>query len=110
MKTFELTLTKFLFPKDLSNSKANFRFVVDLRFINEKGKFATEHAVMPSLDTFWECDTGRKDRPNYVRHCKDVKCEIPGNTYEYSQFNMCDKDIIDDWDRLIFLVKAVVSG
>ena len=98
MKTFELTLTKFLFPKDLSNGKANFRFVVDLRFINSKGQFTTEHAVMPSLDTFWECDTGREDRPNYVRYSKDNGC--------YSQFNMCDKDIIDDWDRLILLVRG----
>ncbi len=95
MKTFELTLAKFLFPKDLSNGKANFRFVVDLRFINSKGQFTTEHAVMPSLDTFWECDTGRKDRPNYVRHSEDKGC--------YSQFDMC---AVDDWDRLILLVKG----
>ena len=98
MSSFELTLTKFLFPKNLPNGKANFRFVVDLRFTNGKGQFTTEHAVMPSLDTFWECDTGRTDRPNYVR---GENLQIGSDTY--SQFNMCD---IDDWDRLILLVKA----
>ena len=95
MPLFELTLKKFLFPKDLPNDKANFRFIVDLRFINEKGQFITEHAVMPSLDTFWECDTGRKDRPNYVRG-KDVSSNC-------SQFDMC---AIDDWDKLILCVKG----
>ena len=95
MPLFELVLTEFLFPKALPDDKANFRFIVDLRFINEKGQFITEHAVMPSLDTFWECDTGRKDRPNYVRG-KGVSCNC-------SQFDMCS---IDDWDKLILCVKG----
>jgi hypothetical protein len=94
MSVFELKLTKFLFPKELSNNRANFRFVVDLRLINDKGQFATEHAVMPSLDTFWECDTSRDKKPNYVR----------GNDENnYGQFNMA---AIDEWDRLILRVKG----
>ena len=101
MPLFELVLTEFLFPEDLPNRNANFRFIVDLRFINEKGQFITEHAVMPSLDTFWECDTGRKDRPNYVRH--EDNCTI--GDIVYSQFNM-DNDVIDDWDKLILCVKG----
>ena len=76
MPFFEFTLAEFTFPAKLPNDKANFRFVVDLRFIDDKGRFTTEHAVMPSLDTFWECDTRRADRPNYVRKVQD------------SQFNM----------------------
>ena len=91
MPLFELVLTEFLFPKALPNDKANFRFIVDLRFINEKGQFITAHAVMPSLDTFWECDISRKDRPNYVRDSVQ------------SQFNMAE---IDDWDKLILCVKG----
>ena len=91
MPLFKLVLTEFLFPKNLPDDKANFRFIVDLRFINEKGHFTTEHAVMPSLDTFWECDTGRKDRPNYVRDGV------------HSQFKMAK---IDEWDRLILCVKG----
>ena len=98
MSVFELKLTKFLFPKELSNNRANFRFVVDLRLINDKCQFATEHAVMPSMDTFWECDTGRKKKPNYVRG-KDTT--LNGNSC--SQFDM---EKIDDWDKLILHVKG----
>ena len=35
---YEFTLTDFLFPADLPNNKANFRFVVDLRFINHRSQ------------------------------------------------------------------------
>ena len=80
-----------------SNNKANFRFVVDLRFIKDKSQFATEHAVMPSLDTFWECDMGKKNKPNYVRG-KDAG--------DYGQFDMNDNGPIDEWDRLILHVKG----
>ena len=108
MSNFELTLTQFLFPEDLPNKKANFRFVVDLRFTNDKGQFTTEHAVMPSLDTFWECDTSRKDNPNYVRNCFKHTNSKEHNE-ECSRFNMNgtdDKKGIDEWDRLILLVKG----
>ena len=91
MPLFELILTEFLFPEDLPNRNANFRFIVDLRFINDKGHFTTEHAVMPGLDTFWECDKDQTDMPNYVRD----------NTH--SQFNM---EKIDDWDKLILCVNG----
>ena len=95
MPVFELTLTQFHFPEKLSNDKANFRFLVDLRFINGKGQFTTEHAVMPSLDTFWECDTSRDEKPNYVR--------LKTNGGVQDQFDMA---AIDDWDKLIFCVKG----
>ena len=32
-ETHELTLTSFCFPEELEDSKANFRFVVDLRYV-----------------------------------------------------------------------------
>ena len=94
MSVYEITLTGFKFPKNLDNDKANFRFVVDLRFVNDESRFTTEHAVMPSLDTFWECDQGGEGKPNYVRG-KDAG--------DYGQFNM---DAIDEWDRLILRVKG----
>ena len=99
---FELTLEKFLFPINLPNNKANFRFVADLRFTNDQGEFTTEHAVMPSLDTFWECDKSRADKPNYVRG--DDQNPAPADAIaKFSQFNMA---AIDDWDRLILHVKG----
>jgi hypothetical protein len=97
MSVFQIDLTGFEFPRELPNRKANFRFVVDLRFTNERGQFITEHAVMPSLDTFWECDTGERDKPNYVRNEDEQDPNGP------ARFDM---DEIDDWDKLVLLVKG----
>ena len=94
-RTFEIRLTGFEFPPQLDNSKANFRFIVDLRYLDASGEFATEHAVMPSLDTFWECDPGRAQAPNFVRAGKDDEWD--------AKFNM---EKIDDWDRLVLRVKG----
>lgn len=103
MSYFELRLEKFLFPKKLDGGQANFRFIVDLRFINEKGQYTTEQAVMPGPDTFWECDTNQADKPNYVRHSEDKDLVIDDKTYTCGQFNMED---LHEWDRLILLVKG----
>ncbi|MYA76437.1 MAG: hypothetical protein F4Y17_02245 [Gemmatimonadetes bacterium] len=114
--TFTITLDEFLFPSDLDNSKANFRFVVDLRYLNEEGKFATEHAVMPSLDTFWECDTGKKDKPNYVRlpaaegaGDKDgtaVQTETCARCQRDMEYSVLDSGKIDEWDKLVLKVRG----
>ncbi len=104
MPLYEFTLTDFLFPADLPNNKANFRFVVDLRFIDHRSQFATEHAVMPSLDTFWECDTEREGKPNYVRGTGEEELRIAkGPSSRCGRFEI---DAIDDWDRLILLVRG----
>ena len=92
MATFTITLESFEFPEKLGNDKANFRFIVDVRYVDRGGDFATEHAVMPSLDTFWECDTRKKDNPNFVRAAN------------HSRFNM---DRIDNWDRLAIRLKGI---
>ena len=92
MATFTITLESFEFPEKLGNDKANFRFIVDVRYVDRGGDFATEHAVMPSLDTFWECDTRKKDNPNFVRAAN------------HSRFNM---DKIDNWDRLAIRLKGI---
>lgn len=89
--TFRISLANFSFPPGLSGGQANFRFIVDLRYIDAGGEFATEHAVMPSLDTFWECDPNKKDKPNFVRAGDSAKFDMKK---------------IDDWDRLVLCVKA----
>ncbi|MEK7992519.1 MAG: hypothetical protein AAB403_01825 [Planctomycetota bacterium] len=86
-KTFEIALAGFTFPAGLHNNRANFRFVADVRYTNKDGNFATENVVMPSLDTFWECDTGRVGSPNYVRDAGG------GPSFDMNK--------IDDWDRLV---------
>ena len=101
MPLFELTFTGFQFPDKLPNDKANFRFVVDLRFSDDKGRFATEHAVMPSLDTFWECATDKQQKPNYVRKHDSNN----GNPLPQFDFDI-DNSKIDEWDQLILFVKG----
>ena len=91
MSSFQIILTGFEFPAGLPNNRANFRFVVDLRYFDAKGNLATEHAVMPSLDTFWECDTSREAKPNYVRDATKPA------------FDMTK---IDDWDSLVLHVRS----
>ena len=99
VKTFRISLEAFEFPADLENNKANFRFIADLRYTDESGEFATEHAVMPSLDTFWECDTRRSGSPNFVR------AQIAEKTKTWAP--RFDIGKIDEWDRLVLRLKAV---
>lgn len=103
MSYFELRLEEFLFPKKLDGGQANFRFIIDLRFINENGEHTTEQAIMPGPDTFWECDTSEQEKSNYIRDSQDEDLVIDSNTYKCSQFN---KEDLHEWDRLILLVKG----
>ena len=93
----ELALEGFKFPKDLDSDKANFRFVVDVRYVDDKGKLATHQAVMPGTDTYWECDPGQRDEPNYVRANDEDDT--------FASFDMSDNKV-DPWDRLVFLGKV----
>jgi hypothetical protein len=87
----EIQLKNFSFPEKLPNNRANFRFVIDLRYQDEKGKFATETAVLPGLDTWWECDLSKEGKPNYVREGEEPRF---------------DMDKVDDWDKLVLRLKA----
>lgn len=91
MPTFELSLTDFTFPKQLPESRSTFRMLLDVRYIDSEGKFATQHAVLPGLDTYWECEKSHDGEANYVRDPKLPKLNM---------------DRIDAWDRLFFLFKA----
>ena len=123
MLHFELTLDGFQFPDELPNGNANFRFVVDLRYVNAKGQFVTEHAVMPSLDTFWECDLKRSNKPNYVRSQdgpnfnmdkidawdKLILC-VTGKSLHSIQFKVIDVDREDAWDKIKNFVGGIVDA
>jgi hypothetical protein len=86
---FELNLERFWFPGTLGDNRSNFRLVVDVRMVRG-GKFATDTAVLPGFDTWWECDHKKMDHPNYVR----------------AAGNALDMDQIDGWQRLILLTHA----
>jgi len=86
---YELNLERFWFPGTLADNRANFRFVVDVRMIRA-GKFATDTAVLPGFDTWWECDRKKAQNPNYVRG--------EGNSFDMGR--------IDAWQRLVLLTRA----
>ena len=92
---FAITLEGFQFSKNLDKDKANFRFIVGLRFFDKKGNFNTVHTILPGLDTYWECAPGKKQEPNYVG---------PPSKKDYGRFDM---KAVGKWDSLIFLVKGV---
>ena len=87
---FELNLEAFSFPKALSDNRANFRFVVDVRMVRS-AKFATDTVVMPGFDSWWECDRKKARHPHYVR-----AADRPA----------LDMDRIDAWERLVLLTRA----
>ncbi|HEY3159162.1 MAG TPA: hypothetical protein VGJ78_09415 [Vicinamibacterales bacterium] len=89
---YELRLSGFDFPSALPNDKANFRIVAEVRYITPDGGFATDHVVLPGLDTFWECASDKAAEPNYVR--ADAA----------ASFDMAK---IDSWDALILMFKAL---
>jgi hypothetical protein len=94
MRTFELSLSAFKFPKDLDHNKANFRLIAELRYVAGDGTLATTQAILPGLDTFWECDRNRQKESNYVRG-KDE-----------GSWGTIDIQRVDPWDKLIFLLPA----
>ena len=76
LKRYTLTFKGFKFPSDLPNDKANYRFLVDVRFLLDNGELGKPlYAVLPDFDTFWECDKGRSSKPNYVRSSDLVQDE-----------------------------------
>jgi len=88
---YELRLTGFSFPAVLPNDKANFRIVAEVRYVTPEGGFASDHAVLPGLDTFWECATDKAGEPNYVR--------ADGS----ASFDMTK---VDAWDALMLMFRA----
>jgi len=93
-QTYELVLTGFEFPRKLPRRKANFRFVADVRYVNGRGEHDTEHAVLPDLDRYWECDPEKEGEPGFVR------------APDRGKVASFDMDRIDAWDSLILLVRG----
>ena len=91
---YELRLTAFRFPRELPGKRANFRMVAAVRYVSGRGEHETHHAVLPDLERLWECDPGRASDPQFVRG------------EEVGSFASLDMSKVDDWDRLIMLVRA----
>jgi hypothetical protein len=93
-QTYEILLDEFKFPRALPNSRANFRLVLDVRYVRSNGTFATEHAIMPGLDSYWECDREKKNEPDYVRGADE------------GASSRVDVGRLDPWDRLVMVLQA----
>jgi len=91
MAIFEISLADFVFPQGLNEARSTFRFLVNLRYTTVDDKFDTLKAVLPGLDSYWECEKAHNGRHSYVRD---------GNKPKF------DMTKIDDWDKLIFRLEA----
>lgn len=95
----EIRLEHFEFPPELPNDRANFRIVFDLRYLQgseAKARPRQVTAIAPGVDTFWECDTGRADKANFVRARRGPRSWLPA----------VDMALLDDWARTIVLLQA----
>lgn len=99
MPTHTLILERFEFPGDLEPSRANFRVVFDVKHWSRKNRDTVEvkvaTAVKPGADVFWECDPGRRSRPNY-RRAMDGDDPLP----------RMDVDALDPWDRQVIHLES----
>ena len=91
---YEVALTAFRFPRDLPGKRANFRMVAEVRYVSSRGEHDTHHAVLPDLERLWECNPDRPKDPQFVRGEED------------GAFASLDMARVDDWDRLVMLVRA----
>ncbi len=97
-QNFVITLSSWTFPK-LDPDKANFRFVVQLRYFTKDGSPATANNVLPSADSYWECDWRKPNDRRYVGPNVPNNSEPPGyGTVDAAKFNA--------YDKVAFLVQA----
>lgn len=101
VKTATLNLSTFEFPPSLPNNRANFRLVVDVRYLNARGDFKTETAVLPGLESFLECDPGRRGTPEFVRLAKEDGSKSKSKKSAFHP--AVDVDRVDPWSRLAFM-------
>jgi len=93
-QSYSLELRKLRFPRDLAKKRSNFRLVVNVRYFSSRGEPQSESRAFPDLEEFWECDSGRSSRPNYVRG------EDEGD------FGCVDLERVDGWDKTALLSAA----
>ena len=105
---YEITLDEFRFPARLPGRQANFRLIVELRYQNKRGDFDTETAVLPGLDTFWECQPGAHAKENFFRKERPAAArrgKRKGSTAYYLPEVHVER--IDAWDRLVLRLRAM---
>lgn len=120
---YAITLKSFSFPSSLGNEHANFRFALTLRFASEKGGLSTANSVIPSPETYWECDTAKTNDPRYVRMAGANEFDmskisswnataflIIANYLHAIQLTIIDVDRKDWWEKLGGITQTVLGG
>ena len=54
-RAYSVEITKFKFPDDLDDDKANFRLQVALRHKDHEGEYGIHTVVLPGFNLYWEC-------------------------------------------------------
>ena len=132
MPGYSVELTKFEFPDQLDDKKANFRVQVDLRYQELNGDFALKTVLMPGLELYWECSEKDNQSKRYkpgcylVRKKDDSENWIPdvdlgavgpwgrrfrlqaNDLYEL-RVTVFDVDRKDWWDRFSGAIQSVVG-
>lgn len=88
-----IRMADFLFPRALPNGKANFRFLLDIRYI-EEDKLQSLRIVRPSLEEYWECDEGRREKDDEDRK----KGELFVRAADSPRFDM---ELVGEWNSVI---------
>jgi|SRR5688500_1451657 len=92
---FVLSLVDLKFPDSLDKDHANFRLIIELRYINDKSIWMTDRSVMPGLEDYWECDPTRGSDRRFVR-----------NKNGSASIDFLDPELFDRWDRVALMVNA----
>jgi hypothetical protein len=90
-----ISFVRFKFPDSLDGDSANFRLIIELRYINDSGMWITDRSVMPGLEDYWECDPNRSNDRRFVR-----------NGDGSASINFLDTNRFNDWDRVALMVSA----
>ena len=54
-RAYSVEITRFRFPDDLDDDKANFRLQVALRYRDHNGEYGIHTVVLPGFNLYWEC-------------------------------------------------------
>lgn len=65
-RAYSVEITRFRFPDDLDDDKANFRLQVTLRYRDHDGEYGIHTVVLPGFNLYWECSK-EKNKENKVK-------------------------------------------
>lgn len=65
-RAYSVEITRFRFPDDLDDGKANFRLQVALRYKDQNDEYGIHTVVLPGFNLYWECSK-EKNTENEVK-------------------------------------------